>query len=435
MCEKTVMITARGCLALVCLMAWPGLLRADDWPQWRGPDRDASSAETGLRTSWPAEGPPLVWRARGLGTGYASVAVCAGRVFTLGNIGDDECVVALALADGAPLWRVRNGAAYRNNRGGGPRGTPTVDGDRVFALGANGDLSCLRAADGGTVWHVNLLERFGSDNISWGISESVLVEGDLVVCSPGGDGHCVVALDRATGATVWASEELGDRAGYASAVALTVDGVRQVVHFTGGSAAGIRLADGALLWRYDRASNGTANCATPVVHDRHVFVTSGYGTGCALLRLGGGGGGIDAHEVYFNQVMKNHHGGVVLVDGHVYGYSDQLVCMDLLTGEARWQHAGPGKCSLIHADGHLYCLSERGVMALVEASPRGYVEKGRFTFKQFERFKTGGIREEDEKPTWARPALAHGRLFLRDQDVLNCYDVAASATGTAVGGD
>ena len=419
-------------ILLSCLLIRPCIAIAGDWPQWRGVDRNGKSDETGLLSSWPDAGPRLLWKASGAGTGYSSLAVSAGRVFTMGKHGDDEFVLAFSVEDGKLLWRLRSGGAFHDGRGSGPRATPTVHGDKVYAVGPKGDLTCATIS-GEIVWQVNILQRFvGGYKKSHGICESVLIEGNKVICSPGGEDHCVVALDRFTGSTIWTSKGLSDSTSYASAVAMTVGGVRQIVHFVGASAAGIRADDGLLMWQNTSSVNTNGNhAATPVVRDNHVFVTSGYGAGCALVELSSEGGRTNAKEVYFNKVMKNHHGGVVLVDGYIYGYSNKMVCMDFLTGERKWRVDGPGKCSLIYADGHLYCLSQDGVMALVEANPDSYVERGRFIFRTFDHFKIGGFDEEDEKPTWARPVIANGKLLLRDQDNLYCYDIKDSAGKTS----
>ena len=406
-------------IGILCL---PSLVVADDWPQWRSINRDGKSSETGLLQSWPEAGPPLLWKIEGCGTGYSAMSISNGRLFTMGNHGDDEYVLAFLEQDGKPLWRVRNGKAYRSSSGNGPRSTPTVDGDLVYSLGATGNLSCLSADDGRQVWQVNILQVFDGNNLGWGLSESVLIEGDMVICTPGGPDKSIVAIDKKTGRTIWTSKGINHPASYASAMALTVDNVRQIVHVTGHAAVGLQATDGKLLWQYSRASS-TANCATPLVHDNNVFVTSGYGTGCALLELAGHDGMPQSQEVYFNKVMKNHHGGVVLVNGYVYGYSNRFVSMNFLTGQRAWRDPGPGKCSLIYADGHLYALSQDGIMALVEATPQQYVEKSRFVFNKYQQFKLGGVEEQDEKPTFTPPVIANGRLFLRDQDTIYCYDI------------
>jgi len=414
---------AAACGALAIFLTAP--LVAGDWAQWRGPNRDGKSAETGLLESWPKDGPRVLWTAEGAGKGYSGVAVVDGRVFTMGSIDEVEKVIAYSLKTGKVLWEAPSGSTFQNDRGSGPRSTPTTERDVLYALGANGDLVCLKIEKGRKIWHVNIVERFGVKPVHWGMSESVLVEGDTIICNPGGEDASVVALNKKNGATVWTSKGLSDRAGYASAVAVTVDGVRQIIHFTSQSVVGLRAADGSLLWQYKKTANGTANCTTPIVQDRLVFLTSGYGQGCALLELSGKSGKTEAREVYFNKVMQNHHGSVILVDGSVYGYSSRdFVCLDLQSGTSKWSDKGPGKCSITFADGHLYCLSQDGTMTLVEANPEKYVEKSRFVFKKFRQFKTK-MGEDEEKPTWAHPVVSHERLFLRDEDKIYCYDIAA----------
>jgi len=382
----------------------------DDWPQWRGPNRDGLSPETGLLQSWPAGGPPLVWKATGLGNGYSTVAVHQGRIFTLGAARDIEYLIALDAASGKELWRARLGRRYENNRGDGPRGAPTVDGARVYALGGNGDLASVEAATGKIAWHVNLLSRFSAGNIGWGISESPLVLEDRVLVNAGGRGGSLAALAKTDGATLWASES--DEAGYSSAVVADIRGVRQAVFFTGERVLGVRVDDGSVLWSYRRVSNRTANVATPIVRGNFVFASSDYGTGCALLEIEGDASGMSAREVYFHQDMKNHHATSVLVDDTLFGFSSSiLTALDFSTGEVLWRDRSVGKGSLVVADGRLYLFGENGVAGLAEATRAGYRETGRFELQ------TSG------SPTWSHPVVANGRLYLRDQDTLYCYDV------------
>jgi outer membrane protein assembly factor BamB len=386
---------------------------ADDWPQWRGPNRDGLSPETGLLSSWPAGGPPLVWKAAGLGTGYSTVTVSGGRIFTLGAGRDIEYLVALDAGTGKELWRTRIGRRYENNRGDGPRGAPTVDGARVYALGGNGDLACVEAATGKVIWQVNLLSRFSAGNISWGISESPLVLEDRVLVNAVGREGSLVALGKNDGATLWASES--DEAGYSSAVVANIRGVRQAVFFTGERVLGVRVDSGAVLWSYRRVANRTANVATPIVRGDFVFVSSDYGTGCALLEIQGDASGMSAREVYFHQDMKNHHSSSVLVDDTLFGFSSSiLTALDFATGKTLWRDRSVGKGSLVVADGRLYLFSENGVAGLAEATRAGYRESGRFEIRT-----TGS-------PTWSHPVVASKRLYLRDQDTLYCYDVKAS---------
>lgn len=360
--------------------------------------------------------------------GYSSFSISGGRLYTMGSVKSAEKLHAFDLASGKPAWSVKVGDKFQNNRGSGPRGTPTISGDLVYALGTSGWLGCYKTSDGTEVWKLNVFERFGSKNINWGLSESVLIEGDLLICGPGGMDSAVVALDRKTGKTIWTSKGLNDKAGYASAIAATIAGKRQVIHFNHSSAVGVSLSDGSTLWRYTKASNGIANCATPVVVGNNVFLTSDYGQGCAMLELSASG----AREIYFNKDLQNHHGGVVYLDGKIYGHSGgnssrthNFVCMDFKTGKVVWKEKGIGKCSIVWADGLLYCLTEDGKMGIAKVSPGGYELVSSFVFKKYKRFKTGGIRDEDDKPCWAHPVVAGGKLFLRDQDNIFCYDISS----------
>ena len=383
-----------------------------DWPQWRGPDRDGISAETGLLTSWPEGGPPLLWKTRGLGSGFASFAVSGGKVFTQGQSEGRQFLIALDEETGEILWRTPNGDTFTERRGSGPRGTPTIDGDRVYALGSNGDLLCARASDGERLWSTNLLERFGVRNIKWGISESPLIDGHRVIVNPGAREASVVALDKKNGNTIWKSP--GDRAGYSSPVVADVAGVRHYIVLTGGGAVGVRASDGEVLWRYDRVSNSTANVATPIVRGNHVLLSTDYGTGCALLRLEPDGEGIRAEEVYFHRDMKNHYSTSVLLGNHLYGFSGRiLTAMNFLTGEILWRDRGVGKGQIVSAEGLLYILSDDGVVGLVKVDPEGYREISRFSI------------EHGQYRTWTLPVVANGKLFLRDQDTLSCYNVKA----------
>jgi outer membrane protein assembly factor BamB len=385
-----------------------------DWPQWRGPDRSGVSKETGLLKQWPKSGPALVWSASQLGAGYGSVAVRGDRVFVQGMKSRQSIVSSLDRATGKLVWSSPLGSSGNNDRGSGPRGTPTVDGDRVFVLTENGDLASLQAADGKIVWRRNILQEFRGRNISWLISESPLVDRDLVIVSPGGRNAGMVALEKATGKTVWTSKELSEEAGYASPVVADVQGVRTIMTLTSEAAVGVRASDGKLMWRYGNVANGTANITTPVYADGKVFFTSAYGTGGALLGLRAAGDENRAQEIYFTSNMQNHHGGVVLVDGHLYGFSNSiLTCMEFATGKVMWRDRSVGKGSVAYADGHLYILSENNIVGLVEASPTGYREKGRFPIP------------DQGWSSWAHPVVSGGRLYIRNQEMLASYDVRA----------
>lgn len=396
-------------IVVLCLSTEIPAQTGGDWPQWRGANRDGVSKETGLLKEWPANGPALVWKASGAGRGYSSLAVAGGRLFTLGLRGDREYVLAFDVATGKQAWATAHGGAFRNDRGDGPRGTPTVDGQNLYALGGNGDLSCLDSRTGRVIWTMNILEKFGGENPTWGISESPLVMGDKVLVNAGGPGASIVALNKKDGSLIWKSQS--DPAGYSSGIPVQIGDNTEVVFFTHRRAVGLDLKDGKLLWEYPRAANSVANVATPVVRGNRVFLSSDYGTGAGLVEIKADG---KAQEIYFTKEMRNHHSSSILIGDYLYGFSSGiLTAMRFDTGDVAWKDRSVGKGSLVYADGNLYALSENGVVGLIEATPTGYHEKGRFRIAQ------------DSLPTWTHPVVAGGRLYLRDQDTIYAYDVRA----------
>jgi outer membrane protein assembly factor BamB len=391
------------------------------WSQWRGPKRDGKSAETGLLKQWPNGGPPLAWTARGIGSGYAGVAVVGGRIYTAGEEGDSSYVYALEEDGGKQIWKARLGKTGQVGRQAtaGPRSTPTVDGDLVFALGQFGDLVCVQAADGKEVWRKHLTNDFGGKLQAWGFSESVLVDGDRLICTPGGDKGTLAALDKRTGQTLWQSKDWTDNTQYASPIVVEHGGVRQYIQLTQKSLAGVRADDGTVLWKAPWPGQ-VAVIPTPIFHDGHVYVTSGYGVGCGLFKINAEGGKFTAQNVYATKDIINHHGGVILHEGKVYGHSDGTgwTCQDFKSGQVAWAEKGLGKGSIGYADGCFYLREEGGrggsAIALIEATPGSFKEKGRF--RQPER---------SSGPAWPHPVIAGGKLYIRDQDVLLCYDVKA----------
>jgi outer membrane protein assembly factor BamB len=325
----------------------------------------------------------------------------------MGLRGDREVLVAFDIANGKEAWATPHGGAFRNDQGDGPRGTPTVDGDRVYALGGNGDLSAIDAKTGKLIWSKNVLKEVGGSNITWGISESPLVLGNKVLVNAGANNASIVALNKENGAVIWKSQS--DEAGYSSAIPLQVNGGTQVVFFTGARAVGLDVNDGKLLWEYRKPSNRTANVATPIARGNRVFISSDYGTGGGVVEIKPDN---TAQEIYFTKDMRNHHSSSILVGDYLYGFSSAvLTAMKFDTGEIAWRDRSVGKGSLVFADGHLYAFSENGVVGLIEATPEGYREKGRFKIQQ------------ESLPTWAHPVVAGGRLYLRDQDTIYAYDV------------
>jgi outer membrane protein assembly factor BamB len=420
------------CLALALLTsgAWAedaATLMSLDWPQWRGPRRDAVSTESGLLHSWPKEGPTLLWnsktasKGKSVGTGYSSVAVAGGRIFTMGDHGKDGFVYALDEETGKQLWATRIGSG----QGDGPRCTPTVDGERVYALSRQGELVCLGVAHGDLRWRLNYKTDLGGRMMSgWDYSESPLVDGERLICTPGGDNAALVALNKFTGDIIWKSKISNTGgSGYASVVVTEVAGIRQYITLLGQSrgVVGVAANDGTFLWSYNRIANGTANIPTPLVHGDKVFCSTGYGAGAALLQLvPSGDGGINAKELYFfkGNVLQNHHGGMVMLGDHVYGGHGHNAglpfCLNWKSGEFAWnpvRGAGDGSAALVYADGNLYFRYQNNVMALVKATPQGYELVSQFSLPGS--LGTG----------WPHPVVVHGKLFIRGRDQVLCYDV------------
>jgi len=393
------------------------LAAAEDWPQWRGPLRDDISTETGLLQEWPAGGPPLAWKADGLGAGYSGVSVVKGRIFTMGDLGEFSFLMALDAANGKLIWSTKVGKSGGNYPG--PRCTPSVDGDNVVALGQFGDLVCVDAAQGKERWRHNLQDEFGGKMMTgWGYAESPVVEDGKVICTPGGSQGTMLALGEKDGQPVWRCTEWTDKASYASIVPATINGVRQYIQLTEASVGGVAAKDGRLLWRGSRPGK-TAVIPTPIFADNSVYVTSSYNIGCSLFKVEtvSTDSGFVARQVYDNKVMNNQHGGVVKIGDYLYGHSDGKgwTCQNFKTGEAVWQeNAKFPKGSLTCAGGLLYLRAESGpgTVALIEPTPKGWVEKGRFDQPNRSR-----------QNSWPHPVVSGGFLYLRDQGVLLCYDV------------
>jgi len=398
-----------------------------NWPQFRGPNRDNVSTDTGLLKEWDADGPALAWKASGLGLGFSSLAVTRDGIYTMGDQGTSQYVIALAPADGRLLWKTKVGPNW-DDRYPGPRSTPTVDGALLYAIGTEGDVVCLETATGKERWRKSLVRDFGGQIMSdWKFSESALVDGDRVVVTPGGESSAIVALDKRTGALVWKAPMPApgpngrDGAGYASIVISNGGGVKQYVTLLGRGLISVRAADGVVLWSYNRVANNVANIPTPIVKGDFVFASSGYQAGAVLLKLAAAGAGkVTATEVYFleGRTFQNHHGGVILVGDAIYagnGHRNGLpICLDFATGQVRWggniRNEGIGSAALTYADGHVYYRYENGVMILVEATPTGYRQKGMF------KLPSGELN-------WAYPVVTGGKLYIRDKDELLVYDL------------
>ncbi|QDU63957.1 outer membrane biogenesis protein BamB [Planctomycetes bacterium Pan216] len=401
------------------------------WNQWRGPDRDGLSKETGLSKDWETQRPKLLWMSDRMGTGYAGLAIADGRIFTTGNSDGGQAVVAANQEDGKVIWRRVLTDQVPKHGYQGSRCTPTVDGDRLFVMLSDGTIACLQTDDGKVVWKRHAKDWNGKMMSSWGYSESPLVDGNKVIVTPGGPDAMMVALNKRTGKEIWKSAvpNLGDNgkdgAGYSSAIISNGAGVKQYVQLTGRGLIGVRAKDGKFLWGYNPVANPTANIPTPIASGDYVFGTSGYGTGAALLKLSRAPrGGVKAEEVYFlpAKTFQNHHGGVLLVGDHLYaGHKHNNgfpICLDMKSGDVVWggDIRGPGKGSaaVLYADGHLIFRYQDGTLALIEATPEEYRLKG--TLKP----------AFQERESWSHPVIVDGKLYLREQDKLMCYDLKES---------
>lgn len=425
-------------IVTACLLSLAPLA-AKDWPQWRGPDRTGISQETDLLTSWPKQGPKLAWTGPDIGLGYSAPAVVGNRLYILGTRAANELVFALDTATGKETWAVEIGPIFQwkgNTWGDGPRSTPTVDGDHIYALGAQGELVCLETASGKKVWTHNLYKEYnghimdnnGKEVIGWGYCEGPLVDGAQVVVTPGGPDGLLLALNKKTGQVVWRSKEVKGKAPYSSIIVAEIGGVRQYIQLFDKGVAGVAAKDGKLLWHYAKANDDLV-IRTPIFHNNYVFTTYSFGSGSDLFQITSAGGTFKTEKVYSNKNVKNEMGGVVLVGEHLYGYSDRTgwVCQEFLKkkGDIVWSEKRKlGKGSVTCAGGKLYCYAEDdGTAALVDAKPTKWTETGRVKIPQESK------RRAPSGKIWTHPVVANGQLYLRDQELLFCYDVRA-ASGT-----
>jgi outer membrane protein assembly factor BamB len=413
-------------ISLAGMMVGGGVVAGKDWPQFRGPNLDGKSSETGIIKSWETKAPELLWMGEGMGKGYAGVAVVGDRIYTTGNLQAGQGVVAVNAKDGKVLWSTVLTETVPKHMSAGSRCTPTVVGDHLWVTTSNGSIACL-TTEGKLVWKKSFTEDWGGKMMSgWGYSESVLVDGNMAVCTPGGPDASMVALDKDTGKELWKCKvpEFGkkgkDGAGYSSVVISMAAGVKQYVQMIGRGVIGVRAADGKFLWGYDNTANNTANISSPVIAGDHVFSSSAYGAGAGMVKLEKDGEGVKATEVYFltAETLQNHHGGMVLVEGYLYcGHqqnSGELVCLDIKTGKLMWgpvKPPGKGSAAVTYADGHLIFRYQDGLVVLLEATPKECKIKGSFK-PQFQ-----------EKESWAHPVVSGGRLYLREQDKLMCYQL------------
>lgn len=399
-----------------------------DWPQWRGPERNGISQERGLLKQWPAEGPKLLWQVNDIGDGYSTPAVVGTRLYLMSNRGmENEFVQALSTQDGKPIWTTRVGNVGNPNQNppyAKARSTPTIDGDFIYALGSDGDLACLEAKSGKIRWQKNIRQEFGGQPGEWAYAESPLVDGDLVVVTPGGAQATMAALNKRTGATIWKSAiPGGDPAGYASAIVVQGGGRKQYVQLLSKGIVGVDAKTGQFLWRYKEAAKGPAQYFTPVARDGYVY-GGALGVGGGLVRLKSDRSGVAAEQVYFERGLPNGIGGAVLVGDYLYGTEagQKLVAAEFTTGKVKWQADNVGWASVAYADGRLYLHGVNGDLVLVEATPEAFRERGRFTPPAQPKHKQVGPYPE---MSFAYPVIANGRLYIRDLGTLWAYDIKA----------
>ena len=394
---------------------------AGDWPSWRGPNRDDISTETGLLKSWPEGGPKKLWTSKDCGLGYSGVSIVGDVLYTMGADGttpeSHEFIIAIDVKTGNKIWQTNIGPYLENGWGGGPRSTPTVSEGFVVGIGGKGDVVCLSTADGSEKWKASLTEMGGSIP-SWGFCESALIDGEKVLVTPGGPNGTVACLNLMTGEKLWQSTEMTANAHYSSVIVVEHFGQRQYIQLTESKVFGLNAADGKLLWQGDFPGR-VAVIPTPIYKDGSVYLTAGYGVGCLLYNITADN---KVEKIYENKVMKNHHGGALLVGEHIYGHSDAtgLVCQNMLTGEQVWSDdlKNKSKGAVAYSDGMLYCLEEgSGECFLVEATPAGYKEVSRF------KLDPQTTQRNPQGRIWTHPVICNGKLYLRDQEILCCYDI------------
>jgi outer membrane protein assembly factor BamB len=421
--------------ATLLLLPFCLAVMAADWPQWRGPDRSGISNEKGLLKAWPKGGPKLVWSYKNAGQGYGSFAVVGGTLYTMGCRDQDEFVIALD-ARGKEKWATKIAKVFDfegNSWSRGPNATPTVAGDLVFALGSQGELVAVKKADGAVAWRKNLPKDLGAEvnpvgggpeKMGWGYSWSPLVDGNKLICVPGGPKGLFAALDTKTGDVLWRSKDVPDQATYSSPLVTKAGGVKQYIHVVQNGVVGVSAEDGSLLWRHKRDDYPDVVCPTPICQGDHVYVSVGYGGGCVLFKLAGAGKKVKATVVYEKRSIGNRQGGVVLLDKHLYGYDDDRAwaCQEFATGKLKWGEGPPAAGALkagaiAAADGKIYVLEETGGVGMFAASPAAPKELGRFQLPALSK-----MRKPSGK-VWAHPVVADGKLYLRDQELIYCYEI------------
>ena len=409
-------------LPLITMVVIVVNLQGQDWSQWRGANRDGISKEKGLNLNWSEKKPPLLWTFNRAGAGYSAPTIVGKTLYCQGASDEADFAFALDTETGNLKWKQKLGDLFVQDRGDGPRGSVTIDGDMLYLIRGGGQLHCLSAKDGKMIWQKDLKEDFGGNIMSqWGYSESPLVDGNLVICTPGSDKGTMIAFDKKTGETVWVTKEWTDACGYSSPIVAEIEGVKQYIQQASKGVAGVSAKDGKVLWKVDIEGYRTAIIPTPICVDNMVYITNGYNAGCNLLKISKEGEKFKVEKIYSNKNMMNHHGGVVLVNGNIYGYTDPSgwVCQDFQSGEIIWNHGSKevGKGAVLAIENKLLCLDETtGLLSVISATPDGWKEFGNIEIP-----KRSELITMDNK-VWTHPVVANGKLYVRDHDLLFCFD-------------
>jgi len=385
---------------------------AVDWPQFRGPTRNGQSPETGLMKSWPEGGPKELWSFEGLGQGYASIAVADGLVYTTGMVGSEGILFAFDL-NGNLKWKFNYGPEWTGDRPG-TRTTPTIDGDRLYLMSGMGRIDCRNAKTGEPIWHKDTLQEFNGKNISWGIAESILIENEKAICTPGGQDATVVALNKMTGETIWTTKGLSESSAYCSPAVITRGPNRIILTMVQQSIVGIDMKTGTVLWKHPNKVSYDISAVTPAYENGMMYVTNGYRHGGHMFELSADG--TASAKKWSEKSLDVHHGGVLLIDGNIHGASTggTWTCIEPASGKVKFTDKLVGKGSGIYVEGLLYCYGERdGDVGLVKINPAAYETVSSFRI-------TKGSKEH-----WAHPAISDGRLYIRHGEVLMCYDIKA----------
>ncbi len=384
---------------------------AGDWPQWGGPNRDNVSLEKGLARKWSGNGPQQLWKVGGLGEGFSSVAVVGDTIFTTGMEGGQGRLFLISTS-GRIVGRKTYGQETAGSGYPGPRGTPTVADGRVFVESGEGVLYCFGAKDGQIQWQKDLFGDLGGKQVQWSVAESVLVDGNRVICTPGGGNATLVALDARSGQVVWRCASQGGRSAYCSPMLVDHNGRKIILTMVEEGAIAVDAKDGRELWLYRHKNKYAVHAATPVYYKGRVVISSGYGYGAECLEMNQAGTSV--RKVWENKDLANQHGGIVGIDGAVVGTGERgLVCIDIMTGRVNWSDRGVGKGSITAADGLLFLYSEKGEVGLVDFDPKRFTGlAGRFQVNV------------GSKQNWAHPVVANGVLYIRHGDTLIAYKVS-----------